>query len=360
MKRCQQCVLPHCAPGASFNEENICNYCRSFRRSSPHGISALIGIMDSRRKAGCDYDCLVAVSGGRDSIYTLLVLAKDCNKKVIAVHYDNPFSHPLAKENIQKAVKALGVKLVTYRLKNRWHERTLRNNLNAWLKRPHPLMVNMICVACRAMEWKMVKIAKKYHTRCIVGAGTQFEDTAFKKELLHPAAGESYDKAIIFGLPNILREIKGNLAYLNPLSLWFMIRGYAALIGNAFRSRLNDPDVLKFSLFSFIDWDEETILSRIKSELDWNYPREYVSSWRFDCRVGLLKDLMYMRTLGLTEKDDFYSQLVRAGKLSRDEALRRLEKENRLYPEKIELLLREIGINLQFFRKRMSLGCKSG
>jgi len=113
---------------------------------------------------------------------------------------------------------------------------------------------------------------------------------------------------------------------------------------------------LKFSLFSFIDWDEGHILSRIKSELEWDYPREYASKWRFDCRVGLLKDLMYMRTLGMTEKDDFFSQLVRAGKLSRSEAIGRLKKENLLYPEKIELLLRESGIDIESFRDRMPVG----
>jgi hypothetical protein len=80
--------------------------------------------------------------------------------------------------------------------------------------------------------------------------------------------------------------------------------------------------------FHYIEWNEEEILSRLRSELKWESPKQFASTWRFDCKVGHVKDLLYIKTLGLTERDDSYSKMVREGILTRDEALARLKKEN--------------------------------
>lgn len=53
---------------------------------------------------------------------------------------------------------------------------------------------------------------------------------------------------------------------------------------------------------------------------------------------------MYLTCLGVTEKDDFYSKLVRESKMSRGEALQRIEKENELHVDVIEDIFRQLGI----------------
>ncbi|MGB2804345.1 MAG: ATPase, partial [Candidatus Zixiibacteriota bacterium] len=65
----------------------------------------------------------------------------------------------------------------------------------------------------------------------------------------------------------------------------------------------------------------------------------------FDCRIGHLKDFMYMEILGMTERDDFYAKMVRENLMTREEALLRLQKENRLHLAHIQPLLREVGID---------------
>jgi tRNA(Ile)-lysidine synthase TilS/MesJ len=37
---------------------------------------------------------MVPVSGGRDSSFTLLKMVKDYGMKVLAIHYENPFTDP--------------------------------------------------------------------------------------------------------------------------------------------------------------------------------------------------------------------------------------------------------------------------
>jgi hypothetical protein len=69
------------------------------------------------------------------------------------------------------------------------------------------------------------------------------------------------------------------------------------------------------------------------------------SSWRFDCRVGHMKDLMYMSTIGLTEREDFYARMVREDLVTREYALSRIQKENGIHVEEIKILLRQAGID---------------
>ncbi len=84
-----------------------------------------------------------------------------------------------------------------------------------------------------------------------------------------------------------------------------MITGF--LYGNpySFGPRFLSPDIEFIDIFHYIPWQEEEVLSRIKQELNWESPKRFSSSWRFDCTVSHLKDLMYMKTLNMTEKDDF-------------------------------------------------------
>jgi hypothetical protein len=123
-----------------------------------------------------------------------------------------------------------------------------------------------------------------------------------------------------------------------------MAKGY--LFGNqyAIGSRLFAGGITRIDLFHYLPWNEQEIITRIQSELDWDYPLKLNSTWRSDCRVGHLKDLMYMKTLGMTERDDFYAKVVRQGLMTRKDALRRLQRENRLHLDEIQGLLRQVGI----------------
>ncbi len=346
MKRCSKCVLPECTPNISFDEEGVCNYCKTYQSIRYKGESELLRLLDSHRRKKSKYDCIVNISGGRDSCYTLLKLAKDYQMKILAVNYENPFTDPQAKANIRNAVKALGIDIVRFKLKNKIHERTFRNNLKAWYRKPSPALVPVICVGCKTIWWDILRIAKKYDIHCILSGGNLFEDVSFKKVLLGTPANEDTKTTLIKDIFGILKETSKNLAYYRLQFVPAMVKGY--LFGNPYTigSRLYGFEITRIDLFHYIEWDEQEVLSRIKKELDWDYPRKFNSPWRFDCRIGHLKDFMYLKTIGMTEKDDFYSRMVREGKMTREDALHRLQVENKLHPDEIELLLREAGINV--------------
>lgn len=76
---CRRCVMPETKPDLLIDAEGVCNACRSYESRSEVDWDArsqqLEGILERyRSKDSSNYDCIVPVSGGKDSTYQVLRL----------------------------------------------------------------------------------------------------------------------------------------------------------------------------------------------------------------------------------------------------------------------------------------------
>jgi hypothetical protein len=317
----------------------VCNYCMECTKFQPLGEHILFQIIDSHRDKGKKYECIVNISGGRDSAYTLLKLKKDHAMKVLALNYANLFTDEQAKKNMANMVQALGVDFIQFYHRSSIFEYCFRNNLLAWLKNPSPAMVQMMCIGYKIIWKDILRITKHYNITLIVNGGNPHEHTSYKKELLQVSHVENLVATYLKNIRGIGTEILKNIRYLNPRCAPTLIKGYLFNNQYSLGTRFSGKGVTCIDLFHFIAWNEKDILPRITRKLDWDYPHDLKSTWCWDCRIGHLKDYMYMKTLGMTEKGDFYAKMVREGLMSRQEALRRLENENQIHMEIIAELL---------------------
>lgn len=125
---CARCIMDTTDPEIRFDEQGHCNHCRAyFERARREVIpdtrreSALTAVVDEIRRAGRgrDYDCIVGVSGGVDSTYTVYQVAK-LGLRPLAVHLDNGWNSEQAVRNIERALATLRVDLFTHVLD--WEE----------------------------------------------------------------------------------------------------------------------------------------------------------------------------------------------------------------------------------------------
>jgi hypothetical protein len=105
---------------------------------------------------------------------------------------------------------------------------------------------------------------------------------------------------------------------------------------------------------SYIPWNEQELMSRIETGLNWVKRSGTKSSWRGDCDVALLKLYLYKKTLGYNDKDTGWSYLVRDGQISRDEALHRLEAQAEVPDEIVQEIFDRLG--LEFSDLKAALG----
>ena len=72
IRYCRHCVMPETKPDILFDEEGVCSACRHFERRQEVDWDArrdeLVEILDRYRSTnGANYDCIIPVSGGKDS-----------------------------------------------------------------------------------------------------------------------------------------------------------------------------------------------------------------------------------------------------------------------------------------------------
>jgi N-acetyl sugar amidotransferase len=106
-----------------FDAKGICNYCKEFMwragailfDNSEQRQQRLESIVHEIKQSGKGkpYDCIVGVSGGVDSSWTL-VEAKRLGLRPLAVHMDNGWNSELAQNNIANLIKCLGIDLYTH------------------------------------------------------------------------------------------------------------------------------------------------------------------------------------------------------------------------------------------------------
>lgn len=120
---CSNCVMDETAAGIEFDDNDVCNYCRDYVAihekyvgSDPVAREQRLAVLVERIRAdgrGKPYDCIVGVSGGVDSSYTL-VKAKELGLRPLAVHMDNGWNSELAQNNIANLIQKLDVDLYTH------------------------------------------------------------------------------------------------------------------------------------------------------------------------------------------------------------------------------------------------------
>lgn len=77
MKYCTRCVMPDTKPDLQLDTEGVCNACRSYERRNEINWDErkreLLQILEKYRQPdGSNWDCIVPVSGGKDSTYQVI------------------------------------------------------------------------------------------------------------------------------------------------------------------------------------------------------------------------------------------------------------------------------------------------
>ena len=77
IKYCKKCVMPNTKPNLRFDEEGVCNACRNFENRKEINWEkrkkSLEEILNRyRSKDGSNWDCILPVSGGKDSTFQVI------------------------------------------------------------------------------------------------------------------------------------------------------------------------------------------------------------------------------------------------------------------------------------------------
>lgn len=94
MRYCKKCVMPDTRPGVVFDEEGVCHACRIAERKKEVDWDArmreLNNLCDKYRGAnGNYYDCIIAVSGGKDSCFQIYIMKEVMKMNPLLINVSN-------------------------------------------------------------------------------------------------------------------------------------------------------------------------------------------------------------------------------------------------------------------------------
>jgi N-acetyl sugar amidotransferase len=284
--------------GMKFDKEGVCPFCKihdELQKKYPLNDDSEVKLKQlaeniSKTGKGEKYDCIVGVSGGRDSTFTLYNTVK-LGLRPLVVHFDNGWNSDIAVQNIKNACKILNVDLYTHVAD--WEE--FKDLQRAFLKAsvsdaevPTDWVIFSVLFKVAARE----KIRYIIHGHSFRTEGTTpitwtYMDGRYVK-FIHRKFGSGKAKSF---------PIMGLIEYL-----------YYTLI-----KRIKQERILYF-----IPYDERKVMDLITKELNW---KDYGGKHHESKYTAFFQGYILTRKFNIDKRKLHYSALLRAGQLTREQAL---------------------------------------
>jgi tRNA(Ile)-lysidine synthase TilS/MesJ len=320
---CSRCILPMKEEETSVASGRQCALCDRYdKKWKGHDWQAsrleFKRSIEESRNRGNGYDCIVPVSGGKDSSYVLYVLRKQYGLRTLAVHYDNWFQSPEAHDNVRSLVRRLGTGLISHchawePLKELYKTYTVRTGGD-------------ICATCNmGVSHAVYKIAEAENIPLIIwGYSPVLENTPIY-------SGKRYCREKMYR--NVLmgtgaESLAGLLAY------------------DHFKRR-NHFKSLYF--FAYHEYSESRIKEVLKKELAWKEASH--GSNKADCAIFPVANYFKILANGYGRLRIKKAALVRDGQIIRKEAMEEIEKrEGTIPPPELREVLGKIGLAEEDFQ----------
>ena len=343
MIRCSKCLLPLTLSDRNSNKLNECPWCQSnFPNYAPKGAEKLREILELNRSKSGSADCLVGVSGGKDSSYVLLELQKTFGMMVEAFTYSHDGLMSFALENAKNVCKNFGVKHHVVSLANHTHLESFKTFFNVWIKSPTTVSAALTCVACKHLHILGAELAVKRKIPMMVWGNCPLEAPPFLAIKEENYEREGLLKSAIFLAKEMClsRELqKGVIKHLSTC-----LYGCLAFDPTSKYLKLRYPSVEHVFFFNYLDWNPSNIVERLVADAGWKPPKNVVSDWHSDCLFRVFKEYMFQKMFGVSYMDAFLSNQIRHGIISRNEAWDILVRSKKNFADELVKALDFVGL----------------
>lgn len=311
-KICKRCVSDSSIESLHLDKFGICQFCKiheEMEKEYPlndESLNVLKKISEKIKIEGKNkkYNCVVGVSGGKDSSYLLYLVKKILNLSPLAVHYDNGFDSEASVSNILKVCEQLNVDLETKVANWEKFKSITRSFFKAGVSDPDtPTDIGIFKT--------MYEIAYKENIKYV------FNGHSFRTEGIEPLDWTYMDGLY---LKNIHKKYgDGNISNFDNFGLF---------------------ELFKFNIFggiktilplNYINYDEKKVISELQENFDWiNYGGHHHES----LLTKFVVSYYLPKKFGIDRRRTGLSAMVRSKKISRNKALEILSNQPTLNDEK--------------------------
>lgn len=343
MQICTRCVQDSTVPGISFNNKGECNFCDLHDKmttlfpNDEKGEQYLSSTFQKIKKEGKNkkYDCIVGISGGRDSTYLIHKVVKDWGLRPLAVHFNDGFDNPVGGENMIKVIRKLGIELRT--ISSDWRE--AKDLKISFLKASTPDLNLGTDIGIASSLYGMAH--KENIKYILIGQ-------SFRTEGVKPLSWSYFDGDYLRNVQKKFGSIK--LKPWNPDSPNFNLGVKEMFYYTAIKGI---KSITPFYYHNYIRKDAEEIIMR---EYDW----EYTGAHYFDDLYHSLIKYVHRVKFNIDLNMNSDAALVRSGQLDRQIALDRAHGIYKIESDRIiDLCVKRLGITHEEFQSFLKLPPKT-
>jgi len=329
VRLCSKCVLNI---NSEFvpSDESQCLYCKKFNKdevtsdNKEKQIFQSKAIMEStieKVKTNQDkyyYECLVLLSGGKDSTMALYHMKTRYDLKILAVTVDNGLIFPTAIENINAACRILKVDHITYRP-------YFLGDIYRWvLTNRVPIS---ICRFCNPLNFNTgIQYAKRFNIPLVIHGYSMAQS-----ELM----GENYAVNPLWeeNITDILKKLYDDIPETRSIGLTKPEITF-----------LNENNITLLSPWYYEEYDIGKIRDFLKEKLDWKDTENSYPKFATNCMLYSLDTILLRKYKGYNVVDCEAARLIRFGNLTRDEALANLDSD--INPSVVQSTLKRLGLTI--------------
>lgn len=341
--RCRECILPASLPSTRLEGRGTCSLCQDYRkRKAEHQANGrnrakeFEAHVERARRLSRPYDCLVPMSGGKDSTYALYLCDRVFGMKCLGVTFDNGFLSSHAIANIRSAVRS-----------TRADHMMISTNRPTMLKLYRLFLekTGTFCPVCLRGIGVALDVARRYRIPLTV-SGTGWQVTYLA------GLPEVYQEGSVDFFRNVVRGEpieKDAAALLEKGSSWSVAR-LSQIVARLFKKPWLARSMY-LRLYDYFDPDYDKIYDVIKREMGWTSGDE-ANAEHLDCELhGVAGYLQSLKFPDLTGRTIHRAGLVRMGKVDRDSALAKDLEEKAAFspPSSLGPFLDEMGMSMEEF-----------
>lgn len=343
---CKKCILDSDIPGIQINEDSgLCHFCETYAplslQEKNEYLAKIEELFEQYRGKG-KYDVIYALSGGKDSSYTLYKLKKDYPfLKILAVQFDNGFTSEGAITNAKKMCDITGCDYYQLTMEKEILYDTFRKAAESQDAFPKfaKYRASDICNVCiTIIKQKLIEQAIIQKAPFIVFAFTagqspnpiinlspnfiQWSRNLFKKQL-EKIGVDDEDELFLLKSKVIENTGKTALSILHPLCLW--------------------------------EYSEDKVLDTLL-EIGWEQPGIDDSN-STNCTLNSFACYNHLEKYGFHPYAFDTAGLVRSGEMSREEGLEKINQE--LSQPLIEEAAKKLKLDVKGYTKILTVTIRS-
>jgi N-acetyl sugar amidotransferase len=343
LKYCQRCCMPETQEGQKFDEMGYCNVCISseqkMRIDWASRRMSLSKILEKAREENRDkpYDCLIPISGGKDSTFQLHVLVKEYGMRPLAVTFSHNWFNSTGMYNLFNALEKFDVDHVMFTPKRSQVNKLAKKSLSE---------IGDACWHCHAGVGAFpLKTAIEYGIKLVIWGESVSESSS----------RGTYEDPIIKFDQDYFEKVSAK-ASVSKMTDEQLTISQLSIYQSPDSKSYSEAEINGIHLGDYIFWDEERQTEFVKDKYGWKETtiegtyKRYKSA---ECIMPGVHDFACYIKRGYGRASFHASGDVRSGLLTRDEAFENFVPLDQIEPNALSYYTSITGINREEFIKTL-------